>query len=165
MHKGYVYIRVNGKYEAEHRLIMERMLGRKLTNTEEVDHRNKIRDDNRPENLRLMASKSKHQQHHKPKGYHMGNLAVGWIDGRSLKKRKCKVCSKIFIPSSRKKGEGIYCSRKCGYISRRRPRSKCPVCGKPASRPTRKFCSAKCYSKWKKNKIQFTKLKSTEQYK
>jgi hypothetical protein len=56
---GYRTIRVNGEYILEHRLIKEKHIGRKLTRTEEVHHRNLKRADNRISNLQLKL-KSNH---------------------------------------------------------------------------------------------------------
>lgn len=44
---------------AEHRLIMECRLGRRMKPGESVRHKNTIRDDNRPENLELWLSGSR----------------------------------------------------------------------------------------------------------
>ena len=41
-------------YILEHRLIMEEILGRRLTKDEDVNHRNGKKEDNRPENLVLV---------------------------------------------------------------------------------------------------------------
>jgi hypothetical protein len=49
-----------------HRLVMEEKLGRYLEPWEVVDHINKDRQDNRPENLRLFSSNSAHMKNHKP---------------------------------------------------------------------------------------------------
>jgi len=46
----------------EHRLVMEKMIGRRLTKTEIVHHKNFIRNDNRKNNLHLYAN---HSEHHK----------------------------------------------------------------------------------------------------
>lgn len=47
-------------YVREHRFVMEQTIGRPLLPEEVVDHRNDVRDDNRPENLRLFANNSEH---------------------------------------------------------------------------------------------------------
>lgn len=69
--EGYIQIRLKGHprsgqrgYVFEHILVAENMLGRPLTATEEVHHRNHIRDDNRPENLEVFPSHSEHQRLH-----------------------------------------------------------------------------------------------------
>lgn len=50
-------------YIMEHRLVMERIMGRRLSRHEEVHHINEVRDDNRPENLVVMT-KSEHMSLH-----------------------------------------------------------------------------------------------------
>lgn len=50
---GYVLIKVGTNYLAEHRVVMEKMLGRPLVKGESVHHKNGVRDDNSPENLEL----------------------------------------------------------------------------------------------------------------
>ena len=51
-------------YVREHRLVMEKKLGRYLEPKETVHHKNEIRDANYPENLGLFESKGKHLVYH-----------------------------------------------------------------------------------------------------
>jgi hypothetical protein len=59
-------------YVPEHRIIMERKLGRYLLQDETVHHINGVRHDNRPENLELWASRQ-------PKGQRVADL-VAWAE-------------------------------------------------------------------------------------
>jgi hypothetical protein len=50
---GYVYMQDGGRFRLQHRVVMERILGRPLHEDETIHHINGVRSDNRPENLEL----------------------------------------------------------------------------------------------------------------
>lgn len=57
---GYIQVKTPDGWKLEHRVLMEQLLGRKLSRREVVDHIDRNRANNEPANLRLFESQGKH---------------------------------------------------------------------------------------------------------
>jgi len=88
--RGYVFIYYPKhpfavrNYVLEHRLIAEKCLKRYLTKKEIIHHINGIRNDNRPENLYLFESNSKHISFHRTPYFLVSNLISTEVKKDSL---------------------------------------------------------------------------------
>lgn len=103
MNTGYVSVYMGkGKRQLEHRLVMEKILGRSLGRREEVHHINGNRTDNRPDNLKIV-SPTEHQQMH---GF-----------GEKQRARRpilsCKWCGAIYTRKPSRAAESNYCCHAC----------------------------------------------------
>ena len=96
---GYVLIRKpdhpharNGNVR-EHRLVMEQMIGRLLDPKEVVHHKNRNKQDNRPENLELFSKNSDHLRHELT-----GHCPKWTEDGRRRIREGCRKKKRTLSP-------------------------------------------------------------------
>lgn len=60
----YIFVKKEGKFVQEHRLIAEKILNRKLKEKEVIHHKNGVKTDNDPLNLMLFENQKSHQTFH-----------------------------------------------------------------------------------------------------
>ena len=169
--------KTRGFYVPEHRIVMEKLIGRYLTSNEVVHHINGDTLDNRIENLKLFASNGEHLKHHLQKYKYVTTLPspVGVKEilvkrdkggqARRYRVRMCNRCKNEYWITKDSKGK--FCCNECRYpkevviISEKKIKKikekKCNLCGITyiTNNPNRKYCSKECQiSDWKSHKTK-----------
>lgn len=117
---GYVYLSIpnhpqatKGGYYLEHRFVIEKKLGRFLSKTEVVHHKNKVTNDNRIENLEVYSTSGQHIKHNHTIKDIFGRFTKNGKIVFNIKRGKNAVCicgKTIYVLPSR---TTKYCSQKC----------------------------------------------------
>jgi len=104
--QGYVMVRVGhgrgAEHRAEHRIVVERAIGRRLSSDEHVHHINGNRQDNRLENLEVLSN-AEHQRVH--------DHAAKWRKPKVA--CKCQQCGAVYWRKPSRAAITKYCSRSC----------------------------------------------------
>ena len=66
---GYIAVKINGKYIAEHRIVAATVMKRGLRKGEVVHHIDRNRKNNKPNNLYVFKSQSEHKAYHQALKY------------------------------------------------------------------------------------------------
>src|SRR5262245_20006365 len=166
--RGYIHIKMpshpnarKSGYVFEHTLVMAEALGRPLEHHELIHHINRVKDDNRLENLRLMTN-AEHMAHH---------LTERWNDPshtpKGLQRRiflQCVICHCMFQSRQAPKRTPKCCSIPCKDILRKiliglHKSKRCKECGQyfyrlsPPSNPIPLFCTPTCFHAYRRKHL------------